>query len=141
MGSISLIEEGPCTGFCRSESLGILGCAAAFVPFVLFDFASLLFVSLLLEDFDFDFAGAFPRPKRPPVGFLVDLDFASFEDVVFALVSFVLLSFAFASFAFASFALVSLFVLGAAAFASLVDVLEVAGLASVLVVETAGFVS
>jgi hypothetical protein len=36
---------------------------------------------------------------------------------------------------------VSLFVLGAAAFASLVDVLEVAGLASVLVVETAGFVS
>jgi hypothetical protein len=113
---------------------------------VLFDFASLLFVSLLLEDFDFDFAGAFPKPKRPPVGFLVDLDFASFEDVGFALVSFVLLSFAFASFAFASFpftsfALVSLFVLGAAAFASLVDVLEVAGLASVLVVETAGFVS
>ena len=108
---------------------------------MLFDFASLLFVSLLLEDFDFDFAGAFPRPKRPPVGFLVDLDFASFEDVVFTLVSFVLLSFAFASFAFASFALVSLFVLGAAAFASLVDVLEVAGLASVLVVETAGFVS
>ena len=85
-------------------------------------------MSLLLEDFDFDFAGAFPRPKRPPVGFLVDLDFASFEDVVFTLVSFVLLSFAFASFAFASFALVSLFVLGAAAFASLVDVLEVAGL-------------
>jgi hypothetical protein len=108
---------------------------------VLFNFVSLLFVSLLLDDFDFDFAGAFPRPKRPPVGFLVDFALESFEDVGFALVSFVLLSFAFASFAFASFDLVSLLVLGVTAFASFVVVLDVAGLASVLVVEAAAFVS
>ena len=129
------------------------GFAAALVSFVLFDFVSLLFVSLLLVGFDdFDFATGFPRPKSPPVaGFLVDLGFASFEDVVvFALVSFALASFAFASFAsfaFVSFAFVSLLVLDVAAFASVVlfasfvAVVGAAGLASALAVEAAAFVS